>query len=157
MLSLWSARGVPGATGNTGSAGAAGAAGINGALIWTKYTVGFAALSAAAVTNDIELFSLAAKTMIHSVVIKQSTAFSGGLIATYTISVGISGNLVKYGVAFNTFQAAGATVFGMNNLPGIESFTGATSIRIAAVSTIGNLSAATSGSVDVWALTSLLP
>lgn len=148
---------VVGPTGSAGSAGSNGTNGTNGAQMWTKYTVGFAALATAGVTNDIELFSLPLKTMIHAVLIKQSTSFTGGLIATYTISVGINGNLVKYGVAFNAFQAAGATVFGMNNLPGVESFTGATSIRIAAVSTVGNLNAATGGSVDVWALTSLLP
>lgn len=126
-------------------------------LSWTKYTTGFAALSTAGLTNDIELFSLPAKTMIHSVVIKQSTAFSGGLIATYTVSVGINGNLVKYAAAFNVFQAVGATTFGTNFLPAIENFTSATSIRIAAISTVGNLNAAVAGSVEVWALTSLLP
>lgn len=95
--------------------------------------------------------------MIHAVIIKQSTAFAGGLIATYTVSVGITGNLVKYGSAANVFATPGATTFASNVLPGIENFSSATSIRIAAVSTVGNLNAATAGSVDIWALTSLLP
>lgn len=154
MRSFWAPRGQ---TGTTGSTGAQGTAGVNGALIWTKYTVPYTSLATAGLTNDIELFSLAAKTMIHNVVLKQSTAFSGGLIATYTVSVGITGNLVKYAAAFNVFQAAGAATFGLNVLPGIENFTGATSIRIAAISTVGNLNAATAGSVDAFVLTSLLP
>lgn len=145
MRSFWSPR------------GAQGTAGVNGALIWTKYTVPYTSLATAGLTNDIELFALAAKTMIHNVVLKQSTAFSGGLIATYTVSVGITGNLVKYAAAFNVFQAAGAATFGLNVLPGIENFTGATSIRIAAISTVGNLNSATAGSVDAFVLTSLLP
>lgn len=126
-------------------------------MAWTKYTKTFTNLSAAALTNDIELFQLAAKEMIHAVLIKASTAFSGGTIATYTVSVGPTGTLAKYGIALDVKQATGATVFGMNLLPGIESFSGATSIRIAAISTIANLNAATAGSVDVWVLKSTLP
>lgn len=126
-------------------------------MTWTKYTKTFTNLSAAALTNDIELFQLAAKEMIHAVLIKASTAFSGGTIATYTVSVGPTGTLAKYGIALDVKQATGATVFGMNLLPGIESFSGATSIRIAAISTIANLNAATAGSVDVFVLKSTLP
>lgn len=152
-----------GPTGPTGTAGAAGTNGTNGtngidgATSWTKYTKAYTDLSTAGLTNDIELFQLSAKQMIHQVVIKQSTAFSGGLIATYTASVGIVGNLVKYGAAFDVKQATGATVFGANILQGVENFSTATSIRLVAVSTVGLLNAATAGSVDIWVLKSLLP
>lgn len=151
------ATGPTGAAGAVGATGATGAAGVDGAMSWTKYTKSYTDLATAGLTNDIELFQLAAKQMIHQVVIKQSTAFSGGLIATYTISVGIVGNLVKYGAAFDVKQAAGATVFGSNILQGVENFSSATSIRLSAVSTVGLLSAATAGSVDVFVLKSTLP
>lgn len=124
---------------------------------WTKYTITYAQLSTAGLTNNIELFQLAAKEMIHSVVVKASAAFTGGLIATYTVSVGPAGNLVKYAVAFNVFQAPGNTLSSTNILPGVEDFSSATSVRIAAISTVGNLNAATAGSVDVWVLKSTLP
>ena len=149
--------GSAGAAGSTGATGSTGAAGVDGAMSWTKYTKTFTDLSTAGLTNNIELFQLAAKQMIHQVIIKQSTAFAGGVIATYTASVGIVGNLVKYAAAFDVKQAVGATVFGANILTGVESFSGATSIRLSAVSTVGLLSAATGGSMDVWVMKSLLP
>lgn len=126
-------------------------------MSWTKYTKAYTDLATAGLTNDIELFQLDAKQMIHQVVIKQSTPFAGGLIATYTLSVGIVGNLVKYGAAFDVKQAAGATVFGANILQGVENFSTATSIRLAGISIVGLLNAATAGAVDVWVLKSLLP
>lgn len=126
-------------------------------MVWTKYTVTAAQLSTAGLTNNIELFQLAAKEMVHSVVVKASQAFTGGLIATYTVSVGPAGNLVKYAIAFNVFQAPSSTLSSVNILPGVEDFSSATSIRISAVSTVGNLNAATGGSVDVWILKSTLP
>lgn len=127
---------------------------------WTKYTVLYSALATAGVTNNIELFSLPAKTVVEKVIIKTSIAFLGGLIATYTLSVGIAGTLAKYIAAFDVNQAVGATVFGFSaatvaSTP--ENFSSATSVKVAAISTVGNLDAATQGSVDIYVLTSLLP
>lgn len=124
---------------------------------WTKYTVSHTALQAAALTNDIQLFSLPTNGVIQGVVISHSTAFSGGAIATYTISVGITGNLTKYAGAFDVFQATGAGVGQTTNVMDFEDKTTTTSIRIAAVSTGANLNQSTTGSVDVWVLTSTLP
>lgn len=124
---------------------------------WVKYTKTYTDLAAAGLTNDIELFSLAAKEVIHAVVLKASTAFSGGTIATYTLSVGISGTIGKYAPAFDVKQTVGNNVFGFNELPGMENFSSATSIRLGAISTVGLLNAATAGVVDVWVLKSTLP
>lgn len=127
---------------------------------WTKYTVLYSALSTAGLTNNIELFSLPAKAVVQKVIIKTSTAFTGGLVATYTLSVGISGTLAKYIAAFDVKQAVGATVFGFSaatvaSTP--EDFGSATSIKVAAISTVANLDQATQGSADIYVLTSLLP
>jgi hypothetical protein len=124
---------------------------------WTLYTVAESAFTAAATTEDIELFSLPARGVIHKVVIKHTTAFSGGSLTAYTISVGIVGTLAKYAAAFDVFQATGDTVFGFNDLPDMEDLGSATSIRVAAVSTTDDVIAATAGSVDIWVLTSVLP
>lgn len=121
---------------------------------WKKFTVGFAALAAAALTNDIEVYSLAAGEVIHGVKIKHSAAFSGGTLASYTVSVGIVGNLVKYASAFDVFQATSNTTFQLSNSFGSENHGAATSIRLAAVSTGDNLNQASAGSVDVWILVS---
>lgn len=130
---------------------------IQASPAWTKYTVTYAQLSAAALTNDIQLFSLGARQTIHAVVIKHSASFTGGAIATYTVSVGIAGTLAKYASAFNVFQAPGNTVLQSSGGTFTENTVAATSVRVAAVSTVGNLNAATSGSVDIWVLVSTLP
>lgn len=124
---------------------------------WTKYTKTFSNLSDTDTANDIELFSLPAKGVIHEVVIKHTTAFSGGTISAYTISVGIVGNLTKYASAFDVFQATSNTVFQISTSNNMENFGAATSIRIAAVSTGDNLNNAAAGSVDVYVRTSTLP
>lgn len=125
--------------------------------IWVKYTLSHTAFQTAATSNNIELVSLAAKTMIHQVVIKQSTAFAGTSVTAYTISIGIATNLTKYSAAYNVFQAVSDTARSITQADDVESFTGATSIKINAISTGANLSASTAGSVDVWVLSSLLP
>jgi hypothetical protein len=145
----------------------AGSLSTSGTGTWTKYTKTYSDLSAAAATNDIELFSLAAKTVIHAVVIKSTTQFSGGTISSYGVSVGIAGDLDKYsevegGTA--THEVGGAvsdTNFGLGSKAGgyfgMENFGSATSIRLRAVSVGGNLDTATQGVVDVYVLTSTLP
>src|ERR1700687_2575339 len=76
---------------------------------WTKYTVTYTQLAAAAFTNNVILFSLPAKSMVTNVIVKHSTPFTGGLLTAYSISVGIGTNPVKYAAAFNVFQAASDT------------------------------------------------
>lgn len=127
---------------------------------WTKYTTGHAALQTAGLTNNITLFTLPAKTLIHKIILKQTTAFAGTLIATYTISIGIAGSLTKYiaiydvmaAVASSTFGAAAATINAT-----LEDFSSGVAIKISAVSTVANLDQSTAGSVDTYVLTSLLP
>lgn len=126
---------------------------------WIKVTKSYTDFAVAGLTNDIEIYSLPAKSIIQGVVIKHSTPFTGGVIATYTASVGIVGNLVKYAAAFNVLQAVGNTVFGLGTIiaPTVEDFGSAKSIRGSVISTIGNLNVATQGSVDFYLLVSTLP
>ena len=126
-------------------------------FMWTPYTATFASLSAAALTNSITLATLPAKTVLHAVAIKHDTAFSGGAIASYTVSVGIAGTVDKYASAFNVFQAVGATVGQLSHALFCENFSTTTPVLLSAVSTVGLLNAATAGSVTIWLLTSTLP
>lgn len=125
---------------------------------WKKYTVAHTALQAAATSNDIELFSLAAKEVIQAVIVKHSAAFAGGTLTAYTVSVGITGEADRYSSAFDVFQAIGDTVFDQSGPSAdVEDFGSATSVRIFAESTGDDLDQTTAGSVDVWVLTSALP
>lgn len=121
---------------------------------WIKVTKTFTNFSAAAVTNTIVIYSLPAKYCLHSVMLNATTKFSGGLIATYTISVGIAGNATKYSAATNVFT--GATLPSPSVIAGVESMSGPTDIKATAISTIGNLNAAVAGSVDIYLLVSKL-
>jgi hypothetical protein len=123
-------------------------------LSWTKYTVTHTALQAAAMANDIQLFSLAAAGVIHAIKIKHSILFAGTGITDYKISVGITGTLAKYASAFDVDTAVSATNFQLTSTVGSENHGAATSIRVAATSTGANLDQSTAGSVDIWVLTS---
>lgn len=122
---------------------------------WVKVGDGltFEDFAAAALTYDIELFTLPAGGVIHGVMIKHSEAFAGGSISAYTLSVGIVGSLTKYAGAFDVFQAIGETVFQLASTVGAESFAEAgVSIRAAATSVGDNLDQASAGEVDIYAL-----
>jgi len=132
----------------------------DGAGQWIKITKTFADFSAAATNNDIEIYSLPARAMIQSAIIKHTASFTGGAIATYTLSLGLVADFTRYIDPFDVFQAAGNTVFGYSpsfkeKTP--ENFGAATSIRMQAVSTGANLNAAGAGSVDIYLLITTLP
>ena len=125
---------------------------------WTKYTVTAAQLAAASLTNDIELFQLPAKGVIHKVIVKHTTAFAGTL--TYNLSVGVSGNLTKFVGLFDVKQVVSGLLFALGGTSvnlSPENFSAATSVRVSAVSTVNFLSQATQGAADVYVLTSQLP
>jgi hypothetical protein len=90
---------------------------------WRKYTKTFTDLAAPTASNDIELFSLPAGGIIHAIKLKHSAAFTGGAIATYTLSVGIALYLDKYLPAFSVFGAPANTSLSYHTvqspLPGV--------------------------------------
>ena len=116
---------------------------------WTKYTKTHLDFQTAALTNNIELFSLPAYGVIQGVIISHSTAFVGTGITAYTISIGIASILAKYASAFDVFQATGNSVKQASDALDLENKAMATSIRIAATSVGANLDQSTAGSVDV--------
>jgi hypothetical protein len=122
---------------------------------WIKITKTYSDFAAASVTNSPTIYTLPAKGVIHATQLIVTTTFSGGAIATYTLSIGIAGTAAKYNPATNMFT--GATLPSISTISGIESSSGSTSITCTAISTIGLLNAATQGSVDIYLLVSQLP
>lgn len=150
-----SAKGSANGYASLGSDGFVPTAQTNTALpLWVKYVKTYTDFSAAALTKDIELFQLPAKGVIHGVFINPTVAFTGGLIASFSLSVGNAGLLTKYSTAVSVFTAS---LQAPQALMGVESMSIATSIRVAAISTVGTLDAATAGSADVYVLRSTLP
>lgn len=123
---------------------------------WVKVTKTHSDFSTAGLTNDISIYALPSKGYIHDVKIIPSTAFSGGTISAYTISVGIAGSLTKYAIATNTFTGNTTLTTIHTPLIGLESTSGATDIRAQAVSVTGLLNAATAGSADIYLLISII-
>jgi hypothetical protein len=118
------------------------------APVITKVTKTFQDFSIAGLTNDIEIYSLAAGERLIGVTLFGNADFKGGAIATYTLSTGINGNLTKYSPIFNAFAGTGNFQDTSNFY--IENWTAATSVRAAAVATGANLSAANAGSIDFY-------
>jgi hypothetical protein len=128
-----------------------------GLPIWHKYTISESAFTAASSTENIELFQLPAKASIHNIIIKHTTSFTGGSVTSFTLSVGVSGNLTKYASAYDVFQATGASNHQASNTFDMENYGAATSIRLTAVSAGGNVADVTAGTVEVYVLWGILP
>lgn len=125
---------------------------------WSAYSFTHTQFQTAGLTNDIEVVSLPLKTVVHAAILRPTTAFAG--TATYTLSVGITGSLAKYIAASDVKAAVTNTLFylvGASFVPGPENFGAATSVRIAATSTVQNLDQSSAGAATVYLLTSLLP
>lgn len=130
---------------------------IGDGMAWQSYTFSYSDLAAAALSNSITLAALPAKTVLHAVCVKHSASFTGGAIATYRVSVGVTGAPARYASLFDVFQAPGNAIAQFSATGNVENFASSTNLLLTAVSTGANLNAATAGSVTVWLLTSVLP
>ncbi len=117
---------------------------------WIKITKNFSDFAVGALINNIEIYQLPAGARLISSTIKHSASFTGGAILSYTLSIGIVGNLIKYTPVFNVFQAPSNTAFSDNSNFNIENWGTTTSIRASAISVGGILNTATNGSVDIF-------
>jgi hypothetical protein len=132
----------------------AGAGAISPTLKWTKYSVAESDFTATAANESLTLFSLPALGVIHGVIIKHSTPFTGGAAADFTLEVGISGTETKYAGAFDVFQAAGNTVFQISSTVGMENYGAATNILVTGRCATDDVADVTAGAAEIWVLTS---
>lgn len=126
---------------------------------WIKVTKSYTNFATAALINDISIYTLTAKQYIHDIKIVPTTAFSGGVVSSATMSVGITGALTKYAIATNIFTGNTTTNLVHAPLAGLESTSGSTDIRgsIVIVGVAMTLNDLTAGSVDFYLLISTLP
>lgn len=120
---------------------------------WVKVSKTHTDFAAAATTSTINLFTLAAGSIVHSVKVKHSATFTGGGVTAATLSVGIAGTLTKYVNAHNVFQATGDTVLAIGpSTPTAENHASTVTVQATLTTTTANTNALTSGTVDVWIL-----
>lgn len=122
-------------------------------LVWQKFTVSYTQLQTAGLTNSVLLTALPSKAVIHAAIMNITTAFAGTL--TLSLSIGTSGNNVKYSTAQTALAATMLTGVGITQ-PVAESTSGATNISLYAIATVNNLSLLSQGSVDCYLLISQL-
>lgn len=125
---------------------------------WVKLAnnLDYGSFSIGALTTSIGLFMLPGRGVIHGIKIKHTVSFAGPLISAFTISVGITSNATKYASAFDVFQAVSTTAYQLSSNFSGEDEIGPTQINVTATSVGANLSAATQGLVDIWALLSVI-
>lgn len=124
---------------------------------WIKITKSYTDFAIPNTTSSQVLYSLPAKGIINGVIIKHNTAFTGGSISAYAISIGVVGSETQFVEEFDIFQATGDAVFetSTDNTP--LNFSTADNIMVTCTSTGDDLDAATQGSVDIYLLLSTLP
>lgn len=131
---------------DTTSAGTAG---------WVRVTKTYADFSAASTSSAITIYTLSANQYLLAVAAKHTAAFTGGAIATYTVS--LSGPGVGPGALLNVHGApAAGTNFSVPSTSGFAVFT-STNVTATANTSGANTSAATAGSVDFWLYIGTLP
>lgn len=111
---------------------------------YTDFT-GFAALS-----GDIEIYSLPAYCTIEGAAIRTTTAFVGAGITNLQLSAGIVGDLARYISIYDALAAVSNTNVQTANQLQLPNVGAATSIRLAALAVGANLSALTAGAGCLW-------
>lgn len=121
---------------------------------WIKITKAYTDFATGSTTNTITVYTPAANEVVEAVKMIPTTAFTGGLIATYTLSMGqlSAVDLLSAGSVFTVPSVS----FGAANVVN-TSIASPPVVTVTAISTVGNLSAATQGSVNFWLKVSTLP
>lgn len=121
---------------------------------WRKYTVGYAALQTAGLTNNVTLFTLPAKGVIMAAHADVTTAFSGTAIVTMGVTLGDGGSASRY---MSSFTVLSTGLLTPSSGIWIPSMSGTTDIKAYATSVGANLSALSQGSMDLYILWMTLP
>ncbi len=121
---------------------------------WFDYNFTHTDFQAAALTNDVLLYTLPAAYVLHGYRLKTSVAFAGTGITQYQLSMGIVGDLEKYAPLFDVDDAVSAYTYQLLALFNAESYTAGTALRMQAVSVGANLNQSTAGTCLVQLLIS---
>jgi hypothetical protein len=122
---------------------------LGGQVTFRRFTITYADLTDADTSQTINLFTLPKGGIILGVRIKHSTAFSGGTVATCTVSVGsAAGTATDFASAYDIFSAAGDTAFQVTSEFKAVTYV-ADTVTATVTTTVGNVTDTTAGSVDI--------
>lgn len=121
---------------------------------WFKFSITHTQLQAAALLNNIELYSMPAGGLIHGAKLKQSIAFAGAGITSYDISLGFAGELEALLPLYPVDVAPANDVFAIAQTFDSRNHGAAVSVKVSAVSVGANLDQSTAGAADIWLLVS---
>ena len=118
----------------------------------TRYRVDFTDAKAigAAVSGNVALFTLPAYAIIDSIIVKHTAVFAG-VAGTLKVSVGTSGAATQFTAASADLVATAVadTAFQKTDSPD-NATVAATNVVLNVVSSSGNLSGLSAGSVDIY-------
>lgn len=124
----------------------------SGAILFRR-RVYVAEFAAAATTGNLDLTGFPGGMLIEGAFVFRITPFTGGGAGSATISVGSTGDAVKYVAATTVFTGSGTSIVGLTQVPGtfINSTTptAAGTVRIALVADV-NTNLLTFGKADVY-------
>ncbi len=121
-----------------------------------KVLVSHTQLQTAATTNNIEIFSFPAQSVLHFFALRPKVAAAGTGMTTNQLTIGLTSDLTRYLPPFEWTDAIVSTSGAVNNVVDIPDFVSASSIRLAATSDV-NLDQSTAGSVEIWMAYTVLP
>lgn len=124
-----------------------------------KLTVPFTSFETSGFSTTVPVVTLPPKSVVMGAIMKHTQPFSGGIIATCTLSLGVTGNLIKYCPAYNCMAPVSDTAFGALSSPilDLQGFTTGPTVVATCVTTVANTLALTQGSVDIYILVAQLP
>lgn len=121
---------------------------------WLKLSVVHTQFQVAALTQNISLYSLPAGGLIHGVKLKQSVAFAGAGITSYSLALGFVGALDDLLIDYPVNVGPAADVFAISATFDSRDHSAPVDVRIRATAVGVNLDQSTAGAADIWLLIS---
>lgn len=120
-----------------------------------KYTLAYndSDIAVASTSATSTILSLASKTVIEYIVVKHTTAFSGGSISALTLDLGDASDADELLASYDLTAAVADSTFTTVSTVYVGSFASATNIVATLTATGDNLDQLSAGSVDIYVKT----
>jgi len=118
-------------------------------------TITHVQFQAAALVNDISVYSLPAAGIIHGVKLKHSVLWDGPAITEYWLGVGFAGDLQALLIEYDVESTpVGNAEFAISQVFDSRNHAAATDVRMRARSVGANLNTSTQGTAQLWLMVS---